>query len=154
MSYIVTRRYQPSDLAACLAVFDSNLPMYFAPEERTEFYEFLVETDFRFNPFLVLSQNNRCIACGGLNIDGGTASLCWGMVVADLHGQGFGSHLTEVRLELARVTPGLQSVHMITSQHTGAFYQRFGFELSEVTPNGIGVGLDRWAMTLHLNPAS
>ncbi len=34
------RPYTTDDYAACLAIFDSNVPMFFAPEERAEFSAF------------------------------------------------------------------------------------------------------------------
>ncbi|WP_383698300.1 hypothetical protein, partial [Streptomyces sp. NPDC057494] len=37
------RLYRPADASACLSIFDSNVPTYFAPEERSDFGRFLQE---------------------------------------------------------------------------------------------------------------
>lgn len=37
------RPYAPEDRAACLALFDSNVPNFFAPHERAEFAAWLLD---------------------------------------------------------------------------------------------------------------
>ena len=38
---ITIRPYAPPDRAACLHLFDTNTPVYFAPNERADYEEFL-----------------------------------------------------------------------------------------------------------------
>ncbi|WOB50325.1 GNAT family N-acetyltransferase [Xanthomonas hydrangeae] len=80
---------------------------------------------------------------------GSTASLCWGMVHPTLHRQGLGTDLLLARLEALRLTPNIQRVVLDTSQHTQAFYARFGFVAQHVVRDGYGAGLDRWDMALE-----
>lgn len=152
MCEIVFRPYQPDDFSACLAIFDSNLPTYFAPDERAQFSEFLVNHDANGRTYLVLAREDSVIACGGLLVDEttGKASLEWGMVERTLHGQGTGAKLTAARLELARAIPSIVEVTIETSQHSRGFYERMGFTVSKIIPAGFGPGLDRWDMTLSL----
>lgn len=152
MSEIVSRPFLPDDFSACLAIFDSNLPTFFAPEERTQFSEFLDNLNARGRTYLVLTREDSVIACGGLLADEvtGKASLEWGMVEHALHGQGFGAKLTEARLTLARAIPTIVELTIETSQHSRGFYERFGFTVSKIIPGGFGPGLDRWDMTLPL----
>ena len=42
MSDVLTRPYVATDLTACLAVFDGNVPDFFAPAEREEFRAYLL----------------------------------------------------------------------------------------------------------------
>jgi predicted GNAT family N-acyltransferase len=147
-----TRPYLSHDFSACLRLFDSNAPTFFAPEERAEFCEFLKDAAASDSMYLVLARKGSVIACGGLTTEAGSpqARLVWGMVDSALHGQGLGAHLTQARLALARATPDLAEVVLSTSQHTGGFYQKFGFTVSKVIPDGFASGLDRWDMTLRL----
>ena len=152
MSEIETRAYGPDDRAACLAIFDSNVPTYLASEERREFEEFLDIVNNADCPYLVLTQGRSVVACGGLFIetDKGNAALSWGMVDRGLHRQKLGTRLTEARLAQARMIPGIDRLTLATSQHTQGFYATFGFVAAKVTPDGLAPGLDRWDMVLQL----
>lgn len=82
---------------------------------------------------------------------GDLARFCWGMVRLDCHGQGLGRSLAEARLALIRDDPQVRRVRLDTSQHTLSFFQRFGFRLESVHPDGYGPGLDRCEMLLELS---
>jgi len=143
------RPYRAGDRDACLALFDGNTPRFFDPSERAAFAAWLDEST---QPYLVILRDGRIVACGGHAIEaGGTvASLCWGMVAQDLHGQGLGRALTQARLDAIGATPGVASVRMNTSQHTQGFYAGYGFVTVKVTPDGFGPGIDQWDMVLQL----
>lgn len=147
---VVARAWQQSDRDACLALFDSNVPKFFAPEEREQFRHYLGTLDPAH--YLVLLLADQIVACGGLDVDRAQhqATLSWGMVDRGFHRAGLGTRLTEARLALARSLPGIDRIVLITSQHTHAFYERFGFQTISVTPDGIAKGLDRWDMVLPL----
>lgn len=152
MNEIISRPYSPADFQACLAIFDGNVPPYFAPYERAEFQEHLENLDASAAPYIVLERAGAVVACGGLSFSKckKKASLTWGMVERASHGQHLGTFLTQARLALARSIPGLEEVELSTSQHTYGFYEAFGFTVSHVQPGGYGPGLDRWDMTLRL----
>ena len=142
------RDYTPADRAACLALFDSNVPEYFTTPERPGFEEFL---DALPGPYLVLdSEQGELVACGGyaMNDEPGRADLCWGMVRRDLHTQGIGRQLTVERIERARQDPSVTMLALNTSQHTVPFYERLGFNTIEVIPDGYAPGLHRCEMRL------
>lgn len=143
------RSYQAGDRDACLALFDGNTPRFFDPSERADFAAWL---DTSTHPYLVILRDGRIVACGGhaIEADGTSASLCWGMVAQDAHGQGLGRALTQARLDAIRAVPGVARVRMNTSQHTQGFYAGYGFEAVKVTPHGFGPGIDQWDMVLPL----
>ena len=143
------RPYAASDRDACLALFDGNTPRFFDPSERAGFAAWLEAST---QPYLVIERSGRIVACGGhaLEACGTVASLCWGMVAQDVHGQGLGRALTQARLDAIRAMPQVARVTMNTSQHTQQFYARFGFEPVKVTPDGFGPGIDQWDMVLQL----
>jgi GNAT superfamily N-acetyltransferase len=134
-----------SDRSACLAIFDGNCPPYFALEERVLFDDFLAAPPC---PYVVLVDDlGVIVGCGGFdtNAGEGNASLCWGMVARELHGQGVGQILLELRLE--RIAQyGISEVLIETSQHTARFFQKSGFNTVAVTPDGFGPGVDCYRM--------
>ncbi len=152
MDNIVSRPYTPSDYSACLALFESNLPKFFAQEERAEFCQFLEGVNNSEPPYLVLVSDDMVIACGGLAIepDKRQARLAWGMVDRAYHRRGLGTLLLQARLEQARAVTNIDELALETSQHSRGFYERFGFKVVKIIPDGFGAGLDRWDMTLRL----
>ena len=58
------------------------------------------------------------------------------MVRRSLHRGGLGLRLTEALLEWARSSPDVRVVALNTSQLTTGFYERVGFHVVEVVPEG------------------
>ncbi|MFV1848462.1 GNAT family N-acetyltransferase [Stenotrophomonas maltophilia] len=136
------RLYRPTDASACLSIFDSNVPTYLAPEERSDFERFLREhaTDCVFQ---VIERDGSVIACGGITRrGGGSAGFCWGMVQRALHRQGIGRELTLARLRQAEADSSITHITLSTSQHTQGFYAGLGFYVTRVVPDGHGAGID------------
>jgi len=156
------RPYRPHDFEACLALFDSNTPPFFAPEERVLFGRFLQDDPARY---FVLEEGGRLVACGGIALgpesspdcSAGVAlgpqssGLTWGMVRRDLHGRGVGTRLLAFRLEWLRENaPHMREVRLSTSQFTAPYYARQGFQTLTVTPDGFAPGIDAVEMRLGL----
>lgn len=149
MDDLLIRQFETADTAACLALFDGNVPDFFAQAERDDFRTFL--RSLPGLPYLVATRRGRVLACGGYELHaGGTrAGLTWGMVDRGQQGMGIGRALTAARLARLAEIPGLQEVRIETSQHTRGFYEGFGFTLIDLVPNGFGPGLDRCDMVLR-----
>jgi ribosomal protein S18 acetylase RimI-like enzyme len=143
------RPLTPDDIPACLAVFDGNTPRFFAPHERAEFAEFLVEPH---GVYLVGVRGGRVLACGGYAVlpHAPAAVLTWGMVARDEHRRGLGWKLLQHRIAALRQHPGLEAIVLETSQHSAPFFARAGFATTAVTPDGFGPGLDKHNMRLEL----
>lgn len=149
------RPYSPTDRTACLDIFNSNLPRYFAPEELDLLINWLNakdknETAYKSNiaeHFYVLETEGTVNACGGFYIDNNHhAKMTWGMVHNGLHGTGLGKALLLDRLkEIGKLYPGC-SVALDTSQHTYGFFEKLGFKVTKITKDGYGEGLDRYDM--------
>lgn len=145
------RPYRPEDEAACLALFTSNMPDLFAPQERLEFAEFLKTMH---DPYFVIEDGEQLVACGGvfLRRDGRTAGLSWGMVERSRHRHGYGRALLQIRLDWLRVhAPEVEVLTIDTSQHSAPFFAHMGFETQEVERDYYAPGLDRHVMQLLLN---
>ncbi|KEF35024.1 hypothetical protein RDMS_04295 [Deinococcus sp. RL] len=146
------RPYAPEDRAACLALFDANVPDFFAPHERAEFETWLQDP----GEYFVLEDGGQVVACGGVWLGpedrGRPAGLSWGMVARNAQRRGYGSQLLRFRLERLRAL-GAREVHLDTSQHSAPFFARFGFREVRRVPGGYGPGLDRVDMMARLRGA-
>ena len=141
---VTFRPFRPSDAAACLAVFDSNIPRYFATLERPGFEQFLADMPCEY--LVGEAPDGTIVACGGWypRPEGeGEAGLAWGMVHQGWHHKGVGRALLEARLAGVRTLPGVHTLVISTSQHTETFYARAGFEVTEREADGHAPGIDR-----------
>jgi hypothetical protein len=145
------RRYRPEDRAACLALFEGNIPGSFFPHEIPSFLEFL---DYFTGPYLVVEEGGDVVACGGLAEHPEHATLCWGMVARDRQRQGIGRFLLRARLALAACMPDVRQVIMNTSQQTAPFFAKEGFETRRVTLHSYGPGQHRYDMELRLGASA
>lgn len=145
------RPYITDDFSACLTIFDTNVPDYFAPEERADCYEFLTTINLDTAPYWVFAQEENIIACGGLIIhaERKQARLAWGMVHNHFHGKGLGTKLTKVRINFAFKTPNIKEIGLETSQHTKAFYEKIGFRVTSIKKDGFAKGFDCYEMILN-----
>jgi len=150
------RTYIPADHTACIDMFKSNCPGYFDPSELQLLERWLGARDAGkiLHPasdgdfFYVLEHESKLVGCGGFYVTKGEqkASMVWGMVHKNYHKQGFGKQLFLFRLnELERSFPS-HSVVLDTSQHTFGFFEKLGFYVTSIKPNGYGPGLDRYDM--------
>lgn len=146
------RSYQALDDADCLAVFDSNVPTFFAPHERAEFAEFLAQSTDPY--FVVVDAQGQVIGCGGYYImhERAAAGLTWGMVYNHRHRQGVGRFLLIARLQRICQEPAVTHVLINTSQHSYGFFAKVGFVVEAIVENGFAEGLDEYKMRLHLTP--
>lgn len=146
MSRTRIRLYQHNDKAACLAIFDSNVPQYFVPGERNEFIQWLNKPGRA--PYYVFEAEQETVGCGGIYVDKDKqiAGLAWGMVHRNYHKKGLGRSLTLYRLKAMTLNYPTLEQHLETSQYTEAFYQQFGFQTYERIKNGFSPGLDNCKM--------
>lgn len=144
------RAYEAGDREACLAAFDSNVPMFFDPSERADFEDFLDARPGRY--FVVVDADGAVQGSAGyaLSADGRCADLCWAMVQRNQHRAGYGTVLLDVRLRAIRAEGGVLDARLSTSQHAAGFYQRHGFVTKRIVPGGFAPGIDRCDMVLAL----
>ncbi len=143
------RQYNSEDRGDCIRVFDSNVPKFFRDHERPDFVSFL---DSEECPYFVIEFENAIIGCGGYGIREGSdqADMCWGMVAAEYHGKHAGEYLLLARLYEIVTATCATSVRLGTSQYTDGFFQKYGFAIQSIKPDGIDTGLDEVEMRLQL----
>jgi len=100
---------------------------------------------------VVEDRAGRPAACGGFHVNSPErwGGLTWGMVASGEQRRGIGSLLLGVRLERLR-EEGVNEVRLDASQLSRAFYERHGFVVVSIQPDGYRPGLDRWDMTLSM----
>jgi [ribosomal protein S18]-alanine N-acetyltransferase len=138
------RAFRADDLDSVAAILRSNIPKYFREYEEKELRDYLAETA---DDYYVLEFGGEIVGAGGIGLnEDQTVSLCWGMIRSDHLGTGLGKQLTEFRLEKAgEKFPGLPLV-ISTSQHTRGFYEKYGFRVTEHTPDKFAPGIDECKM--------
>jgi hypothetical protein len=144
------REYAVEDRTACLALFDSNSPEFFAPDERAEYVAFLDRLPCRY--LVMTASQQQVIAAGGyyLTEEPGLGALAWGVVARSWHHRGVGRELLGVRLSHLRAG-GALAARVRTSQRTRKFFERSGFHLVRVVESGFAPAIDLVELRLHLH---
>ena len=134
-------------MESCLAIFDANCPTYFAPNERTDYEDFLATSPPEYE---VCEFSERVVAAFGLITDEKSGvSLNWIMLDPQSQGIGLGSAIMERVLSQGRALD--VPLIMIAASHKSApFFSRFGAVAKEHTKDGWGPGMDRVDMELAL----
>ncbi len=147
------RPYTAADRAACLAIFDSNVPGFFAAAERADFAAYLDRADARY--VVLCTDDETVVSCDGhgRRADGTTAILRWGMILRPYHRRGLGRQLIEARLGQAVADPAIARVVLYTAGQTADFYRRLGFRDTAVLADYYGSRLDQHAMATAVNAA-
>lgn len=151
MSRVAVRRYTEADSAAVLAIFDSNLPEYFGQGDRAWLEETLEEPD---GPAFLVAVDGVPAAFGGYEVweHYNKALLFWGMAARRFHGAGLGKLLLFERLlhVATAAVPATRYVTVDTSPLVSPFFQRCGFELMGVWPQGYRSGMDMHELRFDL----
>ncbi|WP_374019099.1 GNAT family N-acetyltransferase [Paenibacillus thiaminolyticus] len=146
------RLYRDEERLACQALFESNVPDYFASVERKDFNAYL--DDLKGPYFVMEDETGAIVACGGYASDKeepAVAVLCWGMVRHGLHGSGIGRQLLAERLRRIASESQYSLVRIETTQYSRGFFERFGFTAERVVPDGFAPGFDLVEMELDLS---
>ncbi len=143
------RPYAQGDRENCLLLFDSNTPQYFVESERDSFEQFLMHLDC---PYFVLEQEGAIVGCGGFVViaDQQVARLRWGMVQINCHKHGLGRLLLLFRLREIGKLGHIQFVSLRTSQYSAPFFEKQGFKMVAVVPDGFTAGMDQVEMVKKL----
>lgn len=150
MSQLRFRDYHSVDFATCLALFQTNCPKYFHPDEQAEFEAFLLDLP---GPYMLLHHESLgVVGCGGyaFNQSDHSADLCWGIIHGDYHNQGLGKALLQERLDRIQLNPDITHIKLSTSQKTEGFFQHYTFNTEQRIHNGVAPGLDSVAMLQKL----
>ncbi len=146
---IIIRKYTSYDQSSILEMLRLNTPAYFAPEEKEDLINYL---NNHSENYFVVEYGKAIVSCGGYNYsdEKGVIRISWDMVDPQYQGMGFGTRLTEFRIELIRQLPDIKKIEVRTSQLAYKYYERFGFGLKEVTKDFWAAGFDMYRMEMDL----
>lgn len=152
MSCAVTfRPFLRSDRARCLALFDSNCPDYFAPNERVEYARFL---ECLPDGYEVCEAAGRVVGAYGLILDeNDDAHLNWILLDPAAQGRGIGSAIMARVVARGRALR-VRQVGIAASDRSASFFARFGAIPGKRTLDGWGPGMSRVDMLLPIQGAS
>lgn len=146
------RSFLPGDIDAVLAVFDSNVPEYFAAGEREDLAASLADPD---GPFFVLETGDGIIGFGGFERGESynRCTLTWGMVHRDHHQRGHGRALLAHRAAAAwEATRGdTRWLTVDTTPPVAPFFEHCGFERVAEWPQGYRAGFDMVELRIALD---
>jgi N-acetylglutamate synthase-like GNAT family acetyltransferase len=147
------RAYQQSDKEACLELFRSNTPKFFAASEEADFVAHLKDAN-NHHGYFVLEKEGNIVGCGGYALENTRGYLTWGMVDHSQHGIGAGKRLLLERLKLITEHSEVKDIVLDTSQHTFGFFRKLGFVTTKITEHGYGEHLHRYDIKLSLEKSS
>lgn len=152
------KKYEPIHRKKCLEIFESNCPKFFDATEKDGLLRWLNGQDNHQNAYsdtateyyYVFIKAEKVIGCAGFYTikNEQCAKMSWGMIHRDFHQKGFGRELLQFRLNEIQQKYPTHHIALNTSQHTFPFYEKLGFVIKKITPNGYGIGLDRYEMVL------
>lgn len=141
---VAIRPYAIADKAACITVFESNIPDFFDATERDMLSTFLDDPQ---GYYYVIEKGGEVIGSGGFaKEEQGQARFTWGMVHRDYHGDGLGRLLAEHRLREIEQTGQFTEAELFTTPKVAPFFEKFGFATKQVIPNGFAPGMDQVQM--------
>ena len=141
------RSYLHKDRNYCLAIFDSNCPMYFAANERPDYAQFLDSKPMGYE--VCLHKGSVVGAFGIIGSETDYRSINWILISPDSQGLGIGSILMARAIELANKVK-IKHIKIAASHLSAPFFARYGAVEILETKDGWGPDMHRIDMELHV----
>ena len=141
-SNLVIRAYNSNDKSAVLDILRLNTPDYFSPYEEAGFIHFL---DHEIEVYYITLLNDKIVGAGGINFNENKTIgfISWGMIHPDYQRMSIGSTLLKHRIEVLKNKQEINQIIVRTSQLVFKFYEKHGFEVTEIVK-------DYWAKDFDL----
>jgi GNAT superfamily N-acetyltransferase len=147
VSKLSFRPYASADREECLRLFDANCPEFFAPNEGSDYADFLAT---RSQTYRVCEREGHIIGAYGLNpAEPGTA-LNWILLSPASQGQGVGSMIMKRIIAEIRASGG-SPLHISASHKSAPFFAKFGADEISRVRDGWGRGMHRVEMRIDLD---
>jgi len=147
-SNVIFRSYLPGDKEACLGLFDANCPEFFAPNERTDYENFLETNPNGYE--LCFAEGSVVGAFGLIGDSTQRRDLNWILLSPSSQGLGIGASIMDRVVHNARES-GVRIIRIAASHKSAPFFARFGAIEVTITNNGWGPGIHRVDMELRLS---
>ena len=139
------RKHRDSDRERIIELLRQNTPEYFSPDEEKDLLYYL---DYHADNYYVLEVDNVIVGCGGFNLseDGETGKISWDIFDVKHQGKGYGSVLTQFRIEKMKEIDSIKTISVRTSQLVYPFYEKFGLEIREIVKDYWAEGFDLYRL--------
>lgn len=150
LSKITIRAYHHSDKNKVIQLLKLNTPTYFSPSEEKDFSDYL---DNEIEQYFVVEIEKQIIGSGGINLPNNQSIgvISWGMIHPDFQGQSIGKQLLNHRIQVLKLIPSVKQIIVRTSQHVFPFYEKCGFEITEIIDNYWSEGFHLYKMKYRNN---
>ena len=139
--------YSPENRNECLALFDSNCPEYFAPNERKDYENFLVSKPAGYE--VCIYEKGVAGAFGLFKDKNGHCRLDWILLNPDAQGIGIGSIIMDRVIAQAK-DYGADRILIATSHKADRFFEKKGAVKLSETKDGWGPDMHRIDMVINL----
>lgn len=139
------RPFQTKDTSRLLDLLRLNTPKYFSEAEETDLVFYL---NHEIEQYFVLLVNDEIMGCGGFNLseDKKTGKISWDIFHPESQGKGFGTALTNYRIERMKKIKSIEKISVRTSQLVFPFYAKFGLQLKEIVKDYWDKGFDLYRL--------
>lgn len=139
------QKFQSSDTPRLLELLRLNTPEYFSKSEENDFIYYL---ENEIEHYFVLLVDDVIMGCGGFNLseDQQTGKISWDIFHPESQGKGFGTALTNYRIERMKEIENIKKISVRTSQLVYPFYAKFGLDLKEVVKDYWASGFDLYRL--------
>jgi len=145
------RPYLPLDRPALVRALQANVPEYFDQAEVPDLPAFLDSLNLEPEKhFVSVIENEIAIGGIGYSFKPASAEIEWIFFHPEYRKKGLGSSCMNHFLDECKKR-NLQNLIVETSQLVFEFFQKFGFELKQISKDHWGPGLDGYSMMRHLN---
>jgi len=142
---MIIRKFQTEDTPQLLELLRLNTPEYFSESEEADLIYYLKH---EIEHYFVLLVGDVILGCGGFNLseDQKTGKISWDIFHPESQGKGFGTALTNYRIERMKEIESIEKISVRTSQLVYPFYAKFGLELKEVVKDYWAEGFDLYRL--------
>lgn len=128
-----------------LEILRLNTPAFFDASEEDSFIAYL---NNEIEHYFVVEQAGQIVGAGGFNFveEGKIARISWDLFHPSVQGKGLGKALIYYRIEQIQQNLRAEIICVRTSQLVYQFYEKIGFELTEIVKDYWAVGYDLYYM--------
>ena len=144
------RTYQTSDKNDIIALFNSNCPKYFNPNDLNDLVDYL--ENYADENFKVVCIDGVILGCGGHYVKQKEQVFGIAWVMFKRHALGVSNFLTVSNLFFEHLLLNIKSesfqfdIVINTTQLLEKLFNKFGFLTEEIIKNGFGLNLDHYLM--------
>lgn len=140
------RPFVEADRAACLALFDGNCPLHFAPNERADYQRFMTDKGHEYQ---VCTLDGTVVGAYGILPEGPTGlALRWILIDSSRHKGGLGRAIMDRVFERLRAGGTGSRLYIGASHMSAPFFAHLGARETRRIEDGWGPGMHRIDMEL------